>query len=165
MKKNLTRMLGLGALATGMIFAQASSDSGQLAKRPEAQRSWRESGHGQRRARFANRIANYLNLSPEQRTQAKQVLANAREEAKPLRRQLHQNRAALLDAIKAGDNARIDQITKGEAPLMAQMAAIRAHAFSKIYATLTPEQKTKADNMRQFMSHRRMHQRTAQTNG
>jgi len=36
--------------------------------------------------------------------------------------------------------------------MMAQLAAIRPHPFEKIYATLTPQQMTKADNMRQWFS-------------
>jgi Spy/CpxP family protein refolding chaperone len=67
-----------------------------------------------------------------------------------LRRQMKQNRQALAAAIRAGDDARIDQITKAEAPIIAQLAAIRAHAKEKIYATLTPEKKAKADQKGRF---------------
>ena len=42
-----------------------------------------------------------------------------------------------------------------------QAAAIRAHAFEKFYATLTPDQKTKADSMHQFF---KSHRRPAQSN-
>ena len=101
-------------------------------------------------------FARDLNLTPDQQAQAKQIMAGARQESAPLRQQMKQNREALASAIKSGNDAQIDQITKADAPVMAQMAAIRAHAFEKIYATLTPEQKAKADTMRQrFQSRRR----------
>lgn len=135
MKKTLITLAGLGALAGGLIFAQ---HAGQNPAGPAARR-----GH------FIQRVVNDLNLTPDQQAQAKQIMAGARQEAAPLRQQMKQNRQALAAAIRSGSDAQIDQITKAEAPVMAQLAAIRAHAFEKIYATLTPEQKTKADNMRQ----------------
>ena len=162
MKNNSIRMAVLGALAAGVMFAQ--SNSTQLAPGPD-QHSGRKTTFAQRRAHRAERIANYLNLTPEQRAQAKAVMATAREQAKPLREQLKLDRTALRSAIKTGNDVEINRITKAEAPLIAQMSAIRAHAFEKVYASLTPEQKTKADNMRQtFMSHRRAHERRMQTN-
>ena len=158
MKNTLLRLAGLGALAGGMIFAQSTTTA-------PAQPAQSQHFAG-RHARFAQRIANYLNLTPDQRAQAKQIMAAARQEAAPLRQQLKQNRAALFNAIKTGNDAQIDQITKDQAPVQAQMAAIRAHAFEKIYATLTPDQKTKADNMQQFFHARRgQHQRQPQSNG
>jgi Spy/CpxP family protein refolding chaperone len=163
MKKNSIRVAVLGALAAGAMFAQ--SNSTQLAPKGEQNPGWKQATPAQRRAHRAQRMANYLNLTAEQRAQAKIVMGTAREQAKPLREQLKSDRVALRSAIKAGNDAQIDRITKAEAPLIAQLSAIRAHAFEKVYATLTPEQKTKADNMRQnFMSHRRAHERQPQTN-
>jgi Spy/CpxP family protein refolding chaperone len=142
MKKMLITVAGVGALAATMMFAQ------NVAPR----------GH----ARFGQRMAQVLNLTPDQQATAKQVMMQAREQAAPLRQQLKQSREALANAVKSGNDAQIDQIAKDQAPLMAQVAAIRAHAFEKIYATLTPEQKTKADNMRQhFMTHRGQRQHKA----
>ena len=163
MKKNSIRMAVVGALAAGAMFAQ--SNSTQPAPGAEQHREWKHGNFAQRRAHRAERMANYLNLTPEQRAQAKAVMATAREQAKPLREQLKVDRAALKNAIKTGNDAEINRITKAEAPVIAQLSAIRAHAFEKVYASLTPEQKTKADNMRQmFMSHRRAHQRHPQAN-
>lgn len=158
MKKTLIALAGLGTLAGSMMFAETPATNSA----PAAQHPVRAG----RRGRFGQRIANYLNLTADQQAQAKQVMTAARQEAAPLRQQMKQNREALANAIKAGNDAQIDQIAKAQAPVMAQLAAIRAHAFEKIYATLTPDQKTKADNMRQFfMSHRRQHRRQTQTNG
>lgn len=137
MTKILIRLAGLGALAGGLIFAQNTA------------------GPTARRGHFVQRIVNYLNLTPDQQAQAKQIMAGVRQEAAPLREQMKQNREALANAIKTGNDAQIDQITKAQAPVMAQLAAIRAHGFEKIYAMLTPEQKTKADNMRQMFGARR----------
>jgi Spy/CpxP family protein refolding chaperone len=145
MKNTLIRLAGLGALAGGLIFAQNAA----TATAPNTGRGM--AGHAARRGHFRERMANYLNLTPEQRAQAKQVMAGARQEAAPLRQQMKQNREALAAAIRSGNDAQINQITKSEAPVMAQLAAIRAHSFEKIYATLTPQQKTKVDNLRQWL--------------
>lgn len=147
MKNRWLRVAGLGALATGMIFAQAPDQSGQSAT--TTQQQGQRHSRMARRGHFRQRMANYLNLTPEQRAQAKQIMAAAREQAAPLHQQLKQNRQALRTAIKAGNDAQIDQITAANAPLIAKLSAIRAHAFEKVYANLTPDQKTKADNMRQ----------------
>jgi Spy/CpxP family protein refolding chaperone len=146
MKNKLIRVAAFGALATGMIFAQSGPpDPAQPA--PQLQQK------AQRRAHPGRRMANYLNMSADQRAQARQILAGAKQEAAPLRQQMQQNRKALADAIKSGNDAQIDQITKAEAPVKAQLAAIHAHAMGKIYATLTPEQKAKADHMRRLAGH------------
>jgi Spy/CpxP family protein refolding chaperone len=143
MKNKLIRVAAFGALATGMSFAQSGPpDPAQPA--PPQQKA-------QRRAHPGRRMANYLNMSADQRAQARQILAGAKQEAAPLRQQMQQNRQALAAAIKSGNDAQIDQITKAEAPVKAQLAAIHAHAMEKIYATLTPEQKAKADHMRRFV--------------
>ena len=136
MKRVLLRLAGLGAIAGGLMFAQTSTGA--------------PAGPAARRAHIAQRISTYLNLTADQQAQAKQIMQGARQEAAPLRQQMKQNRQALTSAIKAGNDAQIDQITKAEAPVLGQLAAIRAHAFEKIYAMLTPEQKNKADNMRQL---------------
>src|SRR5260370_41842102 len=150
MTNRLIRVAGLGALATSMIFAQSGSqDPAQTA--PRARKA--------ARAHAGKRLADYLNLTPDQRAQAKQIMAGARQEAAPLRQQMKQNRQALAAAIKAGDDARIDQITKAEAPIIAQLAAIRAHAKEKIYATPPPEQKAKADQMGRFLGPRAVQHR------
>lgn len=142
MKKNLIRLAGLGALAGGLIFAQ------NVPANPDNAAAAQPARHARRFHRM-QRMANYLNLTADQKAQAKQIWAGAREEAKPLRQQMKANRQALLSAIKSGNDAQIDQITKSEAPVMAQLASIRAHAFEKFYATLTPDQKTKVDSMHQ----------------
>ena len=147
MKKTLMTVAGVGALAAAMMFAQGAAPT---------------RGHGG----FGQKMAQALNLTPDQQANAKQVMMQAHEQAAPLRQQLKQSREALANAVKSGNDAQIDQITKDQAPVMAQMAAIRAHAFEKIYATLTPEQKIKADSMRQhFMSHRGQRQHQRQANG
>lgn len=93
------------------------------------------------------KLASYLNLSPAQAEQAKAQLQAARQNAKPIRQQLHQVRAAMFDAVRANDTAKIDQLSAQEASLKGQISAMRNEAFARLYSSLTPEQKAKADQL------------------
>jgi len=140
MKNNLVRFVGMAALASGMMFAQAPAPPAQ----PEspAQR-WQ-----QRRGRMFDRMATKLNLTDDQKQQARSIMQSARESAQPITQQLKQNRQALRDAVKAGkSDADIDQLAASTGTLMGQATAIRTKAFAKVYALLTPEQRTKADQL------------------
>ena len=148
MKNKLLMVAGIGALATGLMFAQSGTPT--------------QTAPAHRRAHAGQRFAKFLNLTPDQKAQAKQIMADARSQAMPLRQQLKQNRQALREAIQSGNDAQIDQITKAEAPVRAQLASIHAHAMEKIFATLTPEQKAKASQMHRFMGPNAAHRRQQQ---
>ena len=73
---------------------------------------------------------------------------SSRESSKPVRDQLRQDRQALKDAVKAGkSDAEIDQLSANLGKDTAQITAIRTKAFAKVYALLTPEQRTQADQL------------------
>lgn len=130
MKRTFVLLAAVAALATGMVFAQAS--------------------HRARRAQA-------LNLTDAQKAQAKTIFQQAREAAKPIRAQLKENRQALTQAAKAGkSDADLQRLATEQGRLRGQMVAIRTEAFAKFYSTLTPEQRTKADQMQQ-----QFHQRSA----
>ena len=128
MKNKLLLVAAIGALTTGLTFAQNGNPT------PNAP--------VHKRAHAGQRFARFLNLTPDQKAQAKQIMADARTQATPLRQQLMQNRQALRDAIKSGNDAQIDQITSQMGPLMAQSTAIRTKAFEKFYSILTPAQQS-----------------------
>ena len=50
-----------------------------------------------------------------------------------------------LSAIKAGDEGKIDTLTQDMARLDAQQMAIQAKAQSRVYSSLTADQKAKVD--------------------
>jgi Spy/CpxP family protein refolding chaperone len=140
MKNNLVRFVGMAALASGMMFAQAPAPPAQ--PQSPAQR-WQ-----QRRGQMFDRMATKLNLTDDQKQQARSIMQSARESAQPITQQLKQNRQALRDAVKAGKtDADIDQLAASTGTLMGQATAIRTKAFAKVYAMLTPEQRTKADQL------------------
>jgi len=130
----------LAALASGMIFAQTPAPSTQ--QPPAQHRQWN-------RGQMLDRLATKLNLTDDQKQQAKSIMGSAHESSKPVRDQLRQDRLALKDAVKTGkSDAEIDQISANLGRDTAQMTAIRTKAFAKVYALLTPEQRTLADQLR-----------------
>jgi Spy/CpxP family protein refolding chaperone len=89
-----------------------------------------------------------LNLTPDQKTQARQIFQDAAGQSRPVAVQMKQVREQLMQAAKTGaPDANIDQLAEKEAPLAAQLAAIRAKAFEKFYAILNPDQRQQVDAM------------------
>jgi Spy/CpxP family protein refolding chaperone len=141
MRHTFTRFAAAAALAAGMAFAQAPA-AGNV---------------GRSHAR-AGRMFQQLNLTDAQKAQAKTVFQQARQSSQALMQQLKTNREALGAAVKANNVAQIDTLAKEQGILHGQLLAVRSEAMAKVYATLTPEQKAKADELRQ-QRHERMKER------
>ncbi len=140
MKNTLTYLASVTALASGMLFAQTPAPSNQ-SQPPAQHRQWN-------RGQMFDRFATKLNLTDDQKAQAKSILQSSRESSQPVVQQLRQSRQALRDAVKAGKSgSEIDQLSANLGQLTGQMTAIRSKAFAKVYALLTPEQRTKAEQM------------------
>jgi Spy/CpxP family protein refolding chaperone len=149
MRNHLIRFGTVAAMAAGMAFAQTPAKPMPM---PQGNRM-------EQRREFRERMMENLNLSETQKADAKAIFAKAREEAQPVRAEMRQNREALDTAIKANDTAKIHSLSTRQGALMAKMTEIRADARAQFYAKLTPEQRTKADEM-----HRQMKQRWEQRN-
>lgn len=153
--KHLVKFATVAAMAAGMALAQTPAAPAQ----PNA---------GTTRQHIRQRMMRQLNLTDSQKQQAKAIFQQARQNAEPLRQQLKQNREALAAAVKADDTAQIHSLSLQRGNLEGQMLGIRSEAQAKLYATLTPEQKAKADQMRQRIRARiqqRMRARKAANNG
>jgi Spy/CpxP family protein refolding chaperone len=141
--------VGAAVLAAGMtfVYAETPSPTAPPANAPQHRMMNRQ----QREQRRFDRISAYLNLTDAQKTQAKSILNEARENAKQLHAQMKQNREALGNAIKADNKTEIDKLSAEEGSLIGKTMAIRTEAYAKIYQTLTPDQKAKADQLPQHM--------------
>lgn len=145
MKKQFIQIAIAGALAAGLAFAQAPAPA------PDAQSSTNVGprAHGMLGQRLAQ-AAQQLNLTDAQKQEARMIFQQAFRDAAPVRAQLRQNRQALAAAVKAGQgNDEIQRLAKTQGDLMGQLVTIRTEAAAAFYADLTPEQKTKADQMQQ----------------
>jgi periplasmic protein CpxP/Spy len=147
------KFAGAGILAAGMAFVYAETPT---SSQPQAQhKSATRQEWAQRRF---DKMASNLNLTDAQKTQAQAFMKEARESAKQLAPQLKQNRLALAEAVKADKTGDIERLSAEKGRLMGKMTAIHSEAFAKLYQTLTPEQRVKADQMREH-SRGTMHQR------
>jgi Spy/CpxP family protein refolding chaperone len=114
-------------------------------------------GAGMRR-HFGQRMATELGLTDQQKTQIKQILENEKPKVQPLRDQLrneHQQMAALTKD-GAFDEAQVRNIANQQAQTQANLIVERQRVKSEIYQLLTPDQRTKADQMKAQLG-QRMH--------
>ena len=153
MKKTLVRFATIAAMAAGIVLAQTPAAGDQpRAGRMMAQQSMR------------HRMVRALGLTDAQREQAKAIHQQSKQNAEPLMKQLKANRQALAAAVKANDVAQIHSLAAQQGNLRGQLLGIRSEARAKVYATLTPEQKAKADQVRERVRERiqeRMNKRKA----
>jgi Spy/CpxP family protein refolding chaperone len=154
MYRHLTKLATLTVMATGMVFAQTSSGTVQPAPGKAAAGP---------RARMHHRMIQALNLTADQKQQAKSIFQAARQTAAPLRTQMKANRESLAAAVKADNAAQIQQLATAQGSLRGQLLSVRADAMAKFYATLTPDQRAKADQIHAQMK-QRIQQRTGQGN-
>lgn len=90
-------------------------------------------------------IASKLKLSKDQKTEFESTMEAAYQEAGPVRTQLAKSRADLANAVLAGKLAdEIAQFTKAYTSAEAQMTGLEVKAFQKVYATLKPNQTSRA---------------------
>jgi Spy/CpxP family protein refolding chaperone len=140
MNKPITRAAVGALVATGLMFAQAPPPA--PAARTRAAVRPRATGQ-------VARLARYLELTENQRAQVRSIFQAAQADAKPLADQAKQARQALASAIASNaPDAQLDQLAAPLGPIAAQRAAIRAKTLAKVYALLTPDQKTKFDALK-----------------
>ena len=95
------------------------------------------------------RVIRQLNLTADQKQQAKAIMQQAKADAQPLRQELKQNRQAMDQAIQSGaGEAQIRQLAATQGNILGQIVAVRSQARARFNALLTPEQKAKAEAMR-----------------
>jgi Spy/CpxP family protein refolding chaperone len=135
----MIQLITMATLAGGMVFAQSASSS----PNPPAAR------HNMMRDHIAQ-MEQQLNLTDAQKQQAHTIFQSARESSQPIRAQLRENREALAAAAKTGESdSTIQQLATKQGSLLGQEIAIHTEAYKKFYAILTPDQRTKADQMHQ----------------
>ncbi len=150
-------LASIGALAAGMAFAQAPAA-------PAAPAQPAKPGVA-RRLNLRRRMTKRLNLTDAQKQQAKTIFQQAKQSAQPVRDQLKQDRQALTAAVENNDTVKIGQLSTTIGSLQGQLVSIRSSAMAKFFATLTPDQKAKAEQMRQSIRQRMEQRRAQRSNG
>ncbi len=146
MKSTLTKIMLPGLILAGMMVAQTPQPAD--ARTPVA-------GARRAHARGArlHRLVQLLNLSADQKAQAKTIFQSARANTQPLAAQMKDARAALASAVKANaPDAEIDRLSANAGSVASQLTAARTKTFAKFYTILTPDQKDKFNTvMDRFM--------------
>jgi Spy/CpxP family protein refolding chaperone len=141
----ILRFGGAALLAAGLGFAQPATEQTAPPEQSTPQMSKPEGGFSHEA--FHERMMTELNLTADQRTRAQGIWDRERRDSEPLIREFRQNRQDLAAAIKADDTTKIRQLSMQRGHLVGEMTALRSESKAKFYNMLTPDQKTKADQM------------------
>jgi Spy/CpxP family protein refolding chaperone len=144
MRPSFFKTAAVATLSAGMMFAQATTGTPRAgaATKQEGQEGCPMSGR-------LERISQSLNLTATQKAKAQTIFQTARKSSEPIRTEMRQNREKLVAAAKAANETEIQTLSREQGRLMGELVAIRSEAHSKFYQMLTPEQRTKADQMRE----------------
>jgi Spy/CpxP family protein refolding chaperone len=151
----LVRFLLAAVLASGLALAQRGGGGG-LGRDEGGIANTAGIAGGRAQVRSLTReetLFDKLKLNKEQREEAARILSTAMEKAAPTRDLLTKGRIAIANAItgSASDEdlkAVLDAFTAANAT----MTGIEAEAFGKLYALLTPNQRSKAPQRFELMT-------------
>jgi protein CpxP len=95
-----------------------------------------------------------LDLTDDQKAKVKEIMEANKSANQPIREQMKANHQKLADLKGIFDEAAIIEIAKNQGDLTAQMILARQRVRSQIFAILTDEQKTKAEELHERMMKR-----------
>ncbi|MBI3682632.1 MAG: Spy/CpxP family protein refolding chaperone [Acidobacteria bacterium] len=126
----------LAAAATaGMLWAQAGP--GRFGR----------NGRGERGLQF---LSDYLDLTAQQKEQAKALFESVRTANEPYAAELRQTFEQARSAVRAGKSeAELQQIAGSIGPVVSQMAANHLKNMAKFYNSLSQPQKDKLERLHQ----------------
>ncbi len=139
----------------GILCASAPALAQKPATRPPAERQAAAPGvredRSQEHQRKMQDVARLLNLTPEQRTKARQSFDRAWNESEQVRAEMQQDREQIkslfTNANSARFNTEVDRLASRQGQLYARMIEIHTKAMKDFYSMLTPEQQKKADDL------------------
>jgi Spy/CpxP family protein refolding chaperone len=91
------------------------------------------------------RLTQQLGLNAEQQNKVHTAIEEARVVQRGMAQKEGDANTRLATAVRAGNEAQIDSISQELAQLHQQRTASRAKTIAKVYATLTPDQKTRIE--------------------
>lgn len=116
-------------------------------------------------------FTDYLDLTPAQQTQIKETLAKEKPALKPLFQQESQSHQQMMQLVMSGnfDEAKATQVATQESQTHIQLEVQQARIHSELYQLLTPDQKTKmnqllAKHQQRMQQHMQEHEQQAPPN-
>lgn len=116
---------------------------------------------------FGQRMAQQLGLTDAQQQQIKSIMETEKPKMQPLMQQLKQERQQMNMLTDSGnfDEAAVRAAASKQAQTETDLAVERARVKSQIFAVLTPDQRTKAQEMQKNFAGRRGHWRHSKAAG
>lgn len=143
----LTRYLTVFVCLSGLASAQQAQQPTQPAPGPRGGfgRGFGPGGPLLGGPNVEQRLTARLNLSATQQNTVHTALEESKVILKGVDQQERDLRTQLTAAVRSGNSASIDQVSQQLSAIHQQRTATEAKALSKIYASLTADQKTKID--------------------
>jgi len=147
----LKRLVLAGMFAAGLVAAQDDISGGGMGGGRGGGGRGGDSGMGggapmARRATKAELFVDKLKLNREQQEEAQKILSAAMERVGEIRVEMDNRRLKIAEAIMNGKSAdEVTKLTTEFGDTSAQFTKLEADAFGKIWATLKPNQQSKAD--------------------
>lgn len=152
-------ILALALATAGVVYAGSNSGivpSGTTPAAPANATDDRPLAHPFARRIFA-RVASELKLTDAQQTEIKAIIEDEMAGARPLFEKLKENREQLREAGAAGqfDEARVRSLATEQGQTLTELIVAKEHAKAKIFNVLTPEQRTRANELLERFEARR----------
>lgn len=151
MKRTRLIKIGLGvvvlavvALTTTAIYVGAQGLMGW-----QGRDGWHGRGGRPSIERIVDRIGSRLDLTTEQKAQVNSIIAAERTNVEPLFAQLKTNWQQMRTATAGGqfNEEQVRALAANQAQTITELLVVKERVTAKVYAVLTPEQRTKADAM------------------
>ena len=144
MKKSITRIVSVAALAASALLAQGPGpeDHG-----PGGTGTANPPTVATIVAREVSFLTTFLTLTTGQATQATTIFTTALTSINTLQTQITTAQTALAAAVKTNTTATINTQAAAIGTLQGQIVALNANADAAFYALLTTDQKTKLDTL------------------
>ena len=148
MKKITIGIIAIALLSIGTIWVSAQSAGGRGLAFFSGDKNGRRE---QMFERIFEHIATELKLSDEQRSQARQVIADSKTRIEPLMIQLKQNHESIENLGHDGtfNETRVNEIATEQAAAIKQLIIEKEKTKAALFAILTPEQRTQAEQMKE----------------
>lgn len=154
MKKLTVAILAISIVTLGAMFAFGQTEEDKsIEKRRFSQRGKMHKRGGMR----GNRLFRHLELTDAQKEQMKAIREASRETTKGLRDSLREGRKQLREMGTNGvfDQGAVELVAAQQAEIHKQLIIERQKVKSQMFALLTPEQKTKLEEMKANFAERR----------
>ncbi len=156
MKERLTLSLGVVVLAVVALAATAVYVGAQGRMGWHGRDGWHGRGERPSIERIVDHIGSRLDLTADQKAQVNTIIAAEHTNVEPLFVQLAANWQQMRAATTGGqfDEEQVRALATSQAQTITELIVVKERVKAKVYAVLTPEQRTKADQMHEQMESR-----------